>query len=110
MKMQFENPANGYVEEIDGAWFYTLLFGCFYLAYKGAWIAAVLGFVAAIFTFGLSWLLMPIFADDILRKSYLQKGWKEVTTAAAAAAPLKPKARSANHERNLAEVRRKMGL
>lgn len=108
MKMQFENPSNGYVEEIDGAWFYSLLFGAFYFAYKGALMAAILGFVAAMFTFGLSWLLMPIFADDILRKSYLQRGWKEITTAEDA--PVKPKPRSADHERKLAEARRKMGL
>jgi hypothetical protein len=109
MKMQFENPANGYIEEVDGAWFYSLLFGCFYFAYKGAWMAAILVFIGSFFTVGLAWLLAPIYADDILRKSYLQKGWKEVTPTAVNANPRKPKPRGADHERKLADARKKMG-
>jgi hypothetical protein len=109
MKMEFENQANAYVEEVDGAWFYTLIFGCFYLGYKGAWMAAVLAFFAALLTAGISWLVLPIFADEILRKSYLQRGWKEVTSAPSSGSAQRPKKRSADHERKLAEAKKKMG-
>ena len=109
MKMEFENPANGYVEEVDGAWFYTLIFGCFYLGYKGAWMAAILAFLAALLTAGISWLVLPIFADEIIRKSYLQRGWKELTPAPDDGPVPKPKKRSAEHERKLAEAKKKMG-
>ena len=109
MKMEFENPANSYVEEVDGAWFYTLIFGCFYLSYKGAWMAAILGFVSALMTAGISWLILPIFADEIIRKSYLQRGWEELTPAPDYILAPKPKKRSAEHERKLAEAKKKMG-
>jgi len=109
MKMQFENPANSYIEEVDGAWFYSLLFGCFYFGYKGAWMAAILTIVAAFLTFGLSWLLVPIFADDILRKNYLQRGWKEIEIPSTDTALPKQKPHGANHDRKLAEAKKKMG-
>jgi hypothetical protein len=109
MKMEFENTANGYVEEVDGAWFYMLIFGFFYLGYKGAWMAAILALVGAMLTAGISWLFLPIFADEIIRKSYLQRGWKELTPPPDDGPPPKPKKRSAEHERKLAEAKKKMG-
>ena len=107
--MEFENPSNNYVEVVDGAWFYTLIFGCFYLGYKGAWMAAVLCFFAAFFTFGISWLIVPFFADDIVRKCYLQRGWRELTSAPKNSTRDSPKKPSAEHERKLAEAKKKMG-
>ena len=107
--MEFENPANNYVEEVDGAWFYTLIFGCFYLGYKGAWVAAILSFFAAFMTAGIAWFIIPIFADDILRKSYLRRGWRDVTKADTDQYAPKPVKRSADHEKRLAESKKKMG-
>ncbi|MFC0019515.1 hypothetical protein [Roseibacillus persicicus] len=107
--MEFENPTNGYVEEVDGAWFYTLLFGCFYLAYKGAWMAAIFAVIVAIFTFGISWLLLPIFAADILKKSYLQRGWIERTVETHNEQLTEPRKRSSEHQRKLNDVKKKMG-
>lgn len=109
MKMKFENTTNGYVEEVDGAWFYALIFGCFYFAYKGAWIPAVFSLLASVASFGISWFILPFFADGILRKSYLQRGWVENHHSSGGGSEKMPPKRSAEHERKLAEVKRKMG-
>ena len=74
----FKNPANGYTETLSVPFLWCLLFGCFYLAYKGAWVAACMAFVLAIVTGGFSWLIFPFFARGLVRKSYLQRGWIEV--------------------------------
>ena len=72
----FKNPSNGYTEEIGGStWFWCLLFGCFYFAYKGIWPHFIIGIALAVLTAGLSWLVYPFFAKGIVEKSYKQKGW-----------------------------------
>ena len=76
--MTFQNPANGYKEEVSMPGLWTLLFGCFYFAVKGIWTHFVLGFLLAVFTVGLSWLIYPFFATGIMRTHYLRKGWVEV--------------------------------
>jgi|GEM_PF-1062275 len=73
--LQFQNPENGFVEEVSSAPLWVLLFGCFYFAAKGVWTHAVAGFLAACFTCGLSWLVYPFFADQIMRTHYSRKGW-----------------------------------
>jgi hypothetical protein len=73
--LQFQNPENGFVEEVSNAPLFVLLFGCFYFAAKGVWTHAVAGFLAAFCTCGLSWLIYPFFADQIMRTHYLRKGW-----------------------------------
>jgi hypothetical protein len=75
---RFRNSANAYVEEVSHAGLWCLLFGCFYLAYKGAWMPAVLAFVLAFLTVGISWLIFPFFARNLVRKAYLQRGWIEI--------------------------------
>jgi len=80
--MQFKNPSNGYVEEVSSvAWLWVLLFGTIYFAVKSVWNHAFLSFVLALFTFGISWLVYPFFATDILRKHYLKKGLIEIGSA-----------------------------
>jgi len=76
MAQFFENPANGYREKVGHAWLWTLLFGCFYFAYKGIWRHFVIAFFVAILTAGISWLIYPFFASRIIQRNYLQKGWK----------------------------------
>jgi len=77
-KMRFKNPQNGYVEEVNTPPFLCcLLFGTLYFASKGIWTHAVVSFLLAIFTFGISWLIYPFFAKGIVRQSYLRKGWSE---------------------------------
>lgn len=75
--MRFRNPSNDYVELVSAPGLWCLLFGCFYLAYKGAWGPAVIAAGLAIITLGISWLLFPFFAAGLVRKAYLQKGWIE---------------------------------
>lgn len=84
---RFRNPANGYVETIDKAWLWCLLFGCIYLAYKGAWMAAVLALLLAFLTGGLSWFVYPFFARQLVAKSYMQRGWQLVGGETTDAAP-----------------------
>lgn len=71
------NPQNNYSENISyiGAFFWTLLFGAFYFAYKGIWSHFIIGIVLAIFTYGISWLIYPFFTYSILKTNYLRKGW-----------------------------------
>ena len=63
----FRNPANGYEEEVGTPFVWGLRFG-FYFAVKGIWTHAIASFVLAILTSGLSWLLYPFFARQILRR------------------------------------------
>jgi hypothetical protein len=110
--MQFRNPANGYVEEIDGAMLWTFLLGPFYLGFKGLWGWAILGFVAAFFSFGLFWLVLPFFAEGVIRKHFLQKGWVEVESDNPADYIEKPKRSAkeeAEHQRKLEAAKKKMG-
>lgn len=77
--MLFENPANGYVEEVSDAWLWVLLFGSFYFVVKGVWTQALLSFILAIFTLGSSWLIYPFFAAGIMRNHYLRRGWVQTS-------------------------------
>jgi len=76
----YENPSNGYREQFSQVpvMALTLLFGCLYFAYRGVWKHALISFVAAFMTLGLSWLVYPLFAYQALRTSYLERGWKEI--------------------------------
>jgi hypothetical protein len=75
MSMRFKHPANGYVEEVSLAPLWCLLFGFIYFAVKGVWTHAVAGLALSIFTFGISWLIYPFFANQIMRAHYLRRGW-----------------------------------
>jgi asparagine N-glycosylation enzyme membrane subunit Stt3 len=77
--LTFRNPANNYVEAVRNPGIWCLLFGCFYLAYKGAWGPAFIAFGLAFLTVGFSWLIFPFFAAGLIRKAYLQRGWIEVS-------------------------------
>jgi hypothetical protein len=76
--MRFENPSNGYVEEVTLAPLWCLVFGCIYFAVKGVWTHAVAALLLAFVTFGLSWLIYPFFASQIMRTHYLRRGWIEL--------------------------------
>src|SRR6185369_15110860 len=81
--MAFRNTANGYVEKIRAPFLFTLLFGCFYFAVRGVWTHAIASFFLAMMTAGISWLLYPFFASQIMRTHYLRRGWIEVWPPAA---------------------------
>lgn len=76
--MRFENPANGYVEEVTNAPLWCLLFGCIYFAVKGVWTHAIVGALLAIVTCTISWFIYPFFANQIMRTHYLRRGWVEI--------------------------------
>jgi hypothetical protein len=97
--MKFRNPSNDHVEEIDSPLLWTLLLGPFYLAYKGAWPWAVLCLFIPF-----AWLAVAFFAEDILRKQYLQRGW---IGDAEDDAPVPTKKKSAAHQRKLEEAARR---
>lgn len=78
-RMIFENPSNGYTEETSSlAWLWTLLFGSFYFAVKGVWSHTIVSLFLGILTWGISWLIYPFFASEIIRRNYLRGGWIEI--------------------------------
>jgi hypothetical protein len=76
--MKFQNPQNGYTIETDPPWLWMFLFGPFYLLKHRAWAHALLSFIVAALTAGISWFFYPFFAANIIRDSYLRKGWIEL--------------------------------
>jgi len=80
----FRNPANDYVETASGwfSWLWCFLWAPIYSAVKGIWPHAVVSFILGFVTFGASIFVYPFFVYGINRKSYLKKGWHEVTEAA----------------------------
>lgn len=90
MARQFENPANGYREEVGGgASIGTFFFGFIYLAIKGQWrhaAAILIAIVILLVAFGppgtmfifVIWVGYAIAAPSIIANSYLRNGWREV--------------------------------
>lgn len=75
--MKFKNK-NGYIEESSAPFVWALLFGFIYFIYKGIWKHALISFLLLFFTMGLSWLIYPFFASDIVRNNYLKDGWENM--------------------------------
>jgi hypothetical protein len=86
----FKNTLNNYSESVStgasaaGAFF----IGPLYFMVKGCWVQGILLFIALFSVFlspGLIIVYLPIhlaltfFAEDIIAKNYLKKGWVEVT-------------------------------
>ena len=76
--MVFKNPSNDYIEETSLCALWVLLFGCFYFAVKGVWRHTFVSFILALLTGGMSWLIYPFLASNIMRAHYLKKGWIEI--------------------------------
>lgn len=74
----FRNPANGYHEDCRGGWLWALLFGPFYLGFKGLWGWAFLGVVLSLLSMGFFWLVLPFCSGSLIRRAYRQRGWLEV--------------------------------
>lgn len=78
--MVFENPTNGYRENVSSlTWLWALIFGAFFFAYKGIWRHFVIGIIAGILTAGISWFIYPFFAKRIVTNNYLRQGWRSVS-------------------------------
>jgi hypothetical protein len=76
--MKFRNPQNGFVDELSSPGLCCFFLGSLYFAVKGVWAHAIASFVIALCTMGISWLIYPFFASEIIRTSYLRRGWSEV--------------------------------
>lgn len=77
--LYFKNPSNGYIAQVPKiAFLWVLLFGSFYFLVRGIWLHAIISLILAIVTGGLSWLIYPFHARDILEIHYLEKGWIRV--------------------------------
>lgn len=95
----YENPANGYREEVSRiSILWAVLFGFFYFAIKGAWAYALLAFLIApvsaaawfiVFVLTKSnglgliaafavWLAYAWAAPDVIGRRYLRAGWRQV--------------------------------
>ncbi|MDH4656014.1 hypothetical protein [Pseudomonas sp. BN606] len=93
----FRNPANGHTEQFeDGAWFFIVLFGPFYLAYRGLWVhffiwtilvgglTGITGGPGLIIALPLATIVYGFTIGGILANSYLRRGWEEVADPASA--------------------------
>ena len=82
--MEFQHPTSDYTETCSSPWLWTLLFGFFYFAVKGVWRHALISIVACVITAPtvigplFVWIGYTIAAKDVVRKSYLRKGWTEI--------------------------------
>ena len=84
----FREPATGKTVNIANAGLWTLLFGCFYFLLRGVYTHALISAGAAIITAGISWLIYPFFAQNIVRNHMVRERW------VAAAGPSRPVDRS----------------
>lgn len=87
----FENPANGFREEVNGLDSAGAFFlGFIYLAIKGLWrhavailvayllLFSIFGPSAGIFIIGI-WIWYTFTIQSLLSKQFLRQGWKDVT-------------------------------
>lgn len=71
------HPVNNFAVDVyEGYSWPCLCLGCFWYLYKGMVLWAVIAFLAACCTFGISWIFFPFFAnkqhhDYLLKKGYL---------------------------------------
>lgn len=77
--MKFQNPQNGFVDEVKLEWLWTLIFGGLYLLTQQVILHGLLSLLLSFVTFGLSNIFYAIFAQRLIRKAYLKRGWWEVT-------------------------------
>jgi hypothetical protein len=81
------HPINGAAEQIwEGFSWPCLLFGCVWYGYKGMWGWAFIALILAVATAGVSWLILPFFANEQYAKHLLGRGylneeqWRERTS------------------------------
>lgn len=74
----FRHPKTQQVTDLTNIPLWALLFGAIYFAVKGIWTHAVAGILLAIVTAGISWLVYPLFARQIMRNHLLLTGWEAV--------------------------------
>lgn len=60
-------------------WFWCLLLGPIYFAINKVWRHAAISALLAIATLGISWLIYPFFARQLVRGYFLRRGWEDVS-------------------------------
>jgi len=76
--MKFKNIHTGEEIRIEHPFLLVLLFGSLYFAYKGCFGAAVVSFIIAAMTAGLSWFIFPFFGSSIIRRDYEKRGYYKI--------------------------------
>jgi|TARA_B110000259_G_C13920801_1_gene364722 hypothetical protein len=79
MKSFFKHQQTNNVEVINGAFLPTLILGPIFFAARGVWIHSLLSLILSLVTFGISWLIYPFMANNILRSHYVNNGWIEIS-------------------------------
>tara|TARA_Y100001970_G_C14226295_1_gene855892 strand:- start:2096 stop:2617 length:522 start_codon:yes stop_codon:yes gene_type:complete len=73
---QWQHPISKEIITIsNAAWLWALLFGGFYLAYKGHAGQGILWIILALFTVGIAWVVLPFMVKGILEKDLIKNGW-----------------------------------
>ena len=73
---EFKHPVSGETIEVGGMVFlWSLLFGGFYLAYKGLDGQGILWIILSLFTVGIAWVVLPFMAKGIIEKDLIKNGW-----------------------------------
>jgi len=68
------------VQTVKVGWSWPcFFFGCFWFLAKGMVGKAVVFFILAFVTLGISWIIVPAFANKMLLEHYLSLGYKEVS-------------------------------
>ena len=75
LAVTFRDPHTGPIKRIDQAGLWTFLLGPIYFLANGVWTHALLSTIAALITYGLSWLIYPLFAKSVMRSALLSRGW-----------------------------------
>jgi|GEM_PF-6247260 len=78
MTVVFENPANGYKQEVDSvtSWLWTSIFGPFFFLFRGSTLHFFLWWLFAFTAIGP--FIYPFFAASILRRMYYERGYRAV--------------------------------
>jgi hypothetical protein len=77
MKIIFEHPQTGETKEAPVGFSWTMLFfGVFVPLFRGDFKWALITFLAAIVTFGISWFVFPFIYNKLYIKDLLSKGFK----------------------------------
>ena len=77
---EFKHPTSNEIVTVnEKAWIPCFLFGPFYLGVQENAEKAILWFILAVCTFGISWFfILPFFVKGILEKEYIKHGWLRV--------------------------------
>ncbi len=77
--MRYKNPSTDSIEEVsEFIWVWVLFFGVIYFLIKGVWNHALVWFLLAPITAGISMIAYAYYSREIMHKHYLDKGWNPI--------------------------------